>query len=254
MKNRKRAFTLLEVLVSIALMMALVGSMMAFFWDMLSTRRRALEHTAMHLAAATLVERVESDLMSCLVGDNVSGAGIEGDGESLRILSRTVAAHLAQRGPVPEVLGDLQRTEYRFDAGDGLIEARRLSIGESSTAEASFVPLGGGVHKVRFRYHDSRMWRDTFNSLSANRLPLAVEVAVWFDPWPGEAALEDASGAPEARLTYDADGGFDEAEYARLSDSDFFEEPRPDRIRVILIPDAAARDPYAAPGDQEVPP
>ena len=251
-----RGFTLLEVLISIALVLVLIGSMFAFFWDMLSTRRRALDYAARQLAAATLIQRVESDLMSCLVGDRVNGAGVQGDTTRIRIMSRGVAVHLAERGADdPEVLGDLQQAEYRFNEELGLIEARRLPIGRAASVDTSLVTVGGSVYKVRFRYHDSDMWRDSFDSLAQDRLPVAVEIAVWFDPWPGAESppLPGDPVEPQApqRLTYDATAGFDEAQVARRTDVDLFDEPRPDRVRVILVPDASSQDPYAADPGQE---
>jgi type II secretory pathway pseudopilin PulG len=245
----RRAFSLLEVLVAIALMIALFGSMFAFMFDTLSARRRALEYAGMQRAALTLIERAELDLMSCVVGDRVNGAGVEGDNESIRILTRSVAADRAGQGmDDPAVFGDLQEVEYRFDEGAGLIEARRAPAGDRTGGSGEFAPLGGAVYKVRFRYHDSTTWRDSFDSLAHGGLPAAVEIAVWFHPWPGVAPEEPEYEMPE-RLTFDATGGFDEAAYARASDVEFFDEPRPDRIRVIVIPDANVDDPYAQPAD-----
>lgn len=249
---RPRAFTLLEVLLAIGLMLALLGAMFAFFWDMLSVRARIIEETDRRRAAATLIERVERDLTTCLVGDGVVGAGVSGDATSLRILSRGVPVHrIEAEGAAEAVLGDLEMTEYRFDERAGVITARRSTIvaGGEPDAEPDEEPdeesrfdLGGPVHRVRFRYHDGDGWRDAFDSRSADRLPSAVEIAVWFDPWPGEDAREpeDAIDAEPDSPTFDADAAFDERAFARTSDLDLFDEPRPDRIRVIAVPDAAS--------------
>ncbi len=246
----RRAFSLLEVLVAIGLVIVLLGSMFAFMFDTLSARRRALEHAGWQRAATTLIERVELDLMSCVVGNRVNGAGIDGDNMSLRILTRGVAAHLAARGPEdPAVFGDLQQVEYRFEEDLGRIEARRLPAGGRAAGDTPFAPLGGAVYKVRFRYHDSTGWRDSFDSLLEGALPAAVEIAVWFHPWPGDERPQDPASEFEIpqRLTFDATAGFDDAEFARESDLELFDEPAPDRIRVIVIPDASADDPYSQP-------
>jgi prepilin-type N-terminal cleavage/methylation domain-containing protein len=237
---RRRGFTLLEVLISIALIAALLGSMFAFLFDMLSSRDRALAATARRLAASTLIEHLEAGVMTCLVGDGALGAGIDGDSTRLRLAGRGVAARLAERGTGdPAVLGDLQVAEYRFDEGSHTIQARWVEPGEPQEAagDGGFETLGP-AWKVRFRYRDSTGWRDSFDSLAEGRLPLAVEVAVWFQPWPGEAA------EPPARLTFDTAGGFDAAASG---------EPRPDRFRVILVPDASAEGQPAPPPPQESP-
>jgi type II secretory pathway pseudopilin PulG len=246
---RRRAFSLLEVLIAIGLVIALFGAMFAFMFDTLTARRRALEHAGRQRAATTLIERAELDLMSCVVGDRVNGAGVEGDNTALRILTRGVAAHLAGRGSDdPAVFADLQQVEYRFEEDLGRIEARRLHAGVRGADDTSFAPLGGSVYKVRFRYHDSTMWRDSFDSLAQEALPIAVEIAVWFHPWPGAERPEaEAVNGPEIpqRLTFDTTAGFDEAEFVGEAELGFFDEPAPDRIRVILIPDASTDDPYA---------
>lgn len=235
---KRRGFTLLEVLIAIALMSMLLGSLFAFLHDLLQSRSRALEYTARQLAAATLIERVEAELASCLVGDVTSGPGVKGDAASLAILSRGVAVHLAEGGLESGVLGDLQQSEYRFVDEVGEIEVRRMT--PWARPAPAFVSVGP-VHRLRFRYHDGTGWSDSFDSLAAGRLPEAIEVAVWYHPWPGEQEITPQ--APAERLTFDATGAFDDAAYAQQSDLDTFDEPRPDRFRVIVIPDASSEDP-----------
>ena len=243
-----RAFTLVEVLVAIALVLALVGTMFGFLYDMLSSRRRALTFADNHSAAATLLERIEADLMCSLVGDSVSGAGIEGDEVRLSILTRGVAASLAERGAAdPTVFGDLQVAEYRFSPQRRRLEARRQPRGERNGGGTAFSFLGGELYKVRFRYHDGTAWRESFDTLDAGRLPTAIEVAVWFDAPLMEQMMSQAlpgqtEPAGSGRLTFDDTGGFDDRAYAELSDLDLEAQFPPDRIRVIVIPDAGGEE------------
>lgn len=221
MSRARHAFSLLEVLVVIALVTILFGSMYAFVSDLLSSRARALQVSGRHLAAATLIDAVESDLATCLVGDTVAGAGVEGDAARLLIRHRGVSVNQARLGQDnPRVFADLQATEYRFNRDSGRIEVRTVSAGEPDA-----VPVGGPVHEVRFRYRDGTGWRDSYDSLEADRLPVAVEIAVWFDPWPGAPVASTGEG-------------FDEQAFAAASDVDLFDEPMPDRIRVIPVPGA----------------
>ena len=252
-----RAFTLLEVLVSIALIIGLVGVMYGFLFNLLDTRSRVLEASERNRAATILIERLEADLVCCVVGDSSAGAGLAGDETSIRVLTRTVAAGLAQRGrDDPAAFADLQFAEYRFVPGGGEIQASRGVVGDSrSSAQSGSFSLGGSLYKVRFRYHDGSDWRDSFDSSSANSLPQAVEVAIWFYPWPGEETEEPESGLAGAdegflaeRLTFDEAAGFDEEAYAEASDLEFFDEPTPDRVRVIIIPDAVEKGDDASAG------
>jgi type II secretory pathway pseudopilin PulG len=233
------AFTLVEVLLAIALMLALMGAMFGFAHAMMHARQRINEGTARHRAATALIERLEADLATCIAGDQALGAGVVGDESSLRVLTRGVSAHLAESDP-DAAFFDLQRAEYRFDAARGRIELRRglAAVGaDAGDAGGPFHSLGGAMSRVRFRYHDGGAWRGSFDSLASDRLPAAVEVAVWFDG--GADAV--AGGAEELeepdRLTFDAGAGFDEEEWAMRADRDFRRESPPDRVRVIAIID-----------------
>jgi len=239
-------------MIAIAMLGALLGSMFAFMHELLRSRSTALDYTARQLAAATLIDCIESDLIACIVGDERLGAGIDGDASRLSILSRGVAAHLAGRGIDGGVLGDLQQAQYRFQDASRLIEVRRGTPGDGPDAMTDDFVAIGPAFKVRFRYHDGDRWSDTFDSLAKNRLPRAVEVAVWYHAWPGEQQTPvsgEVFQAESDRLTFDTTGGFDDAAFARSSDMDSFDEPRPDRFRVIVIPDASADDPFAT-GDE----
>lgn len=240
----------MEVLVALALLTALMGSLFFFLRNLLETRLRTLEETARSASAALLIERIEADLMTCLVGDSRAGAGVRGDESSLRILSRAVPVHLAERGRDDGVfLADLTETEYRFDERARVIEGRRRTLAASDEPGASFSLIGERIARVRFRYHNGRAWLDSFDSLSANALPAAVEVAIWFHPWPNEqrddeeafdedfllgARIDDEE--PD-RLTFDADRDpFDEDAVLSVEER-MTPTPAPDRVRVIVIPD-----------------
>lgn len=235
-----RAFTLLEVLIAIALALVLCATMFVFLHDMLTTRGRTIEHAERQRVAATLIERIEADLATCLVGDSRSGAGVQGDATHLRILARGVMTQAASRGlDDPAALADLHAVEYQFDPSSRALQARKHTIGESG----DFAPLGGSIAHVRFRYLDQRQWREQFDSLASDRLPQAVEVCVWFNRWPGEANEVEAIDVAASRPADEPlPGNFDERAYAISSDVDSLRPPPPDRRRVIVIADGAVTE------------
>lgn len=245
-RRTRRALTLFEILLAVALIVALTGVLFVFMRNLLSTREAVAERAEEMRAASLLIDRLERDLTATLVGEREAGAGVAGSGEEIRVLTRAVPASLAERGvDDPSILADLQRTEFRFDRQSRELLARRVdAIGEDE-APPEFTAVSRTLGRVRFRYHDGRGWRDEFDSLAANRLPVAVEVAVWYEPWPGEEPApseREASEEPEPeRETFDPDAvGFDET--AAFAEPDAFAapEPMPDRVRVIVVPDAAA--------------
>ncbi len=149
---------------------------------------------------------------------------------------------LAERGADdPQVLADLQRTEYRFLEGQGLVARRTIVVAPESPA-GDFAPLSEDLGRVRFRFLDGATWRDAFDSLETGRLPAAVEVAVWFEaPAVREPAPERAPDGPEFLEQGPS--------LNPLLDRATEEEagvPPPDRVRRIAILDPA-------PGPEEAP-
>ena len=240
--------TLIEMLIAIALTLALMSSMFVFYFNMLSSRSKAIEHMRQQQAATTLINWLDSDLATCIAGDPVIGAGVKGDSVSLRLFTRGMATSVAQHGSDdPEVFSDLQLAEYRFNALEQRIEGRRLPSlttrsGSSTTgtsAASEFSPLDGRIYRVRFRYFHRDAWHDSFDSLQSNGLPSAVEIAIWLNPidsddlqrdeWPQTQGDDDG---PEDVSITDVEESF-QPEVKSTDDP-----PPPDRVRIVLIPDA----------------
>jgi type II secretory pathway component PulJ len=246
----RRSFTLLEVLIALALGIALLGSVFTFYFNVLKNRERLLERSDEYRAATTLIDRLEAELAVCVAGHRRRGEGVHGDEHSLTVASRSVAASLAERGMLdPAVFSDLQVTQYRFDASTRRLRLTRWVAGHEDTRTSETITEQ--LARVRFRYYDGARWRDSFDSIDADALPHAVEIAIWFEPFsddqPMDAASESAreAGAP-VREAFNAERGFDEFEFAMRDNRGFDDEPLPDRYRIISIPDAAAEDVLSA--------
>jgi prepilin-type N-terminal cleavage/methylation domain-containing protein len=281
-----RGFTLIEVLVSVALILALSAVIFTFLRDVTTSRDRVREFTAQQRIANTLIERIEQQAVFAIVGDRAFGSGLTGDNVSLTILSRGVAVReIAEADSWHRAFLDLVRTEYRFDpathhvqvsqtvptmsehdadGADGIGDFRTSGFAELHSAGsrandgAGFESFDTRLYKVRFRFHDGLAWRDSFDSRTAGRLPLAIEIAIWFTPWPGSEWTDEEPDRFEMfdddeleRLTFDMDGRFDEEAFAMREDRDFGPDPPPDRIRIIAIPDAD-EDAFDAVVDEEM--
>jgi hypothetical protein len=177
---------------------------------------------------------------------------VKGESFNLRLLTRGVSASLATRGPEdPDVFGDLQLAEYRFDSDARRIEGRRRAAagGDSADrgAESQFSSLEGVVGRLQFRYFDGESWVDSFDSLMRKRLPQAVEVAIWFKV-PQDAEERDfASGFHENSSEFEtertaAEQAMTGDRETMIDDDDFFQTNRPDRVRVFVIPDCKRDD------------
>jgi hypothetical protein len=87
--RRRRAFSLLEVFITLGVISMLAGTVFAFMLDLLRGRQALIDASADAIVTAALVERLEGEL---LVGVTSAGGegGIVGDDFSIRILARSV--------------------------------------------------------------------------------------------------------------------------------------------------------------------
>ncbi|CAG0950860.1 hypothetical protein PHYC_00193 [Phycisphaerales bacterium] len=168
----KRGFTLIEVIVAIALILALSMSIFSFGWAMLHRREWFLMECAGDAAAEAMCDELEDDLATTSVIDGSGNAGIEGTGESIVVRARGV-----RRGGAS--LAEDTGCEFRFDVASGALHGRRL---DGASADSVVGKLG----RVRLRYWDGREWQDSFNSARAGRLPAMVEVRFWRSGAGGE--------------------------------------------------------------------
>jgi prepilin-type N-terminal cleavage/methylation domain-containing protein len=210
--STRRGFSLLEMMLALALVAMLSGGIFGFLWNLMDRRDRLLAMTAEAQSAGALFELLEADISCAIAGDPVRGAGISGDSQSLRVLSRRVWApvSLAER---PAAAGDLQRSEYTFDGGEGVIRLRRQPEPSPAGTSGSSDVLGRRVQAVRFRYFDGRMWVNEFDTLKRTDLPVAIELAVWFGAPAPAGADGDAAEVPEVP------------------------QRSPDRLRIIAVAD-----------------
>jgi prepilin-type N-terminal cleavage/methylation domain-containing protein len=240
-----RGFTLLEVVLALALTVLLLGASMTFLWD-LADRRATLARGSRDLHAATVfIERLEADLASGLAGDQGIGGGIVGTDTKLKLLTRGVWLAPGTSGSSAPVAGgagegDLQATEYEFDPTAGKLSARRYVVKPGAGAaggSGSMELLSDRVERVRFRYYDGEAWQTSFDSMQKGTLPVAIEVAVWF------TSLKSATAPPmveASTLDQPSDDGKSAAGDAASPTASADTERKwraPDRLRVIIVPD-----------------
>jgi prepilin-type N-terminal cleavage/methylation domain-containing protein len=223
----RRGFTLLEVIIALALIVLLLAGVFSFQWTLADSRSRLLEDVRESQAVEGMMERLENDLLSAIAGDAGLGAGVVGDAGSISVLSRGVwlaGPEEARRwstdssGPTGSPIGkatpgDLMGCRYRFVKDDAAATARltvsRWLVEAGLDAPAEEALVTDRAELVRLRYFDGGAWRDSFSSLEAGGLPAAVEVAVWMRR-QGATAGDGNPPLPQRA---------------------------PDRVRVIAVPD-----------------
>lgn len=238
---RRRAFTLLEVLLALGLIAMLSGGMFAFFWQLTSQKAALVEGALEGQAADALIERLENDLAGAVAADSAGGAGIVGTASSLKVLSRGVTLPLKEEDRA-WAKGDLQGSEFVLEGG--ALKAKRWDA-HRGVGGAAGETIPGAIGALRFRYYDGESWVESFDSKSAGTLPVAIEVSVWFGPSREVGAGSESESA--ARPERAAEAGDEETRgaapvpRARPAPSSTSvasgSVPAADRVRVIVVPD-----------------
>ncbi len=218
MSLRRRGFTLLEVIVAAALILALVGAMASFLSDALRIRTRVSEEVERARAADVAIATIERALETAIVEDPRLGPGIVGDASSIAVLRVGLSSWRLGTADRARALEECDRLRVRFDAATGRVFVTRGDAPES--------PLGGPIARLRLRYFDGQVWSSRFDSVRAGRLPAAVEIALWLRP---DARPEQPAERPE----FDIEPEETEVEAERATDA-----VPPDRLRIVAIPDA----------------
>jgi type II secretory pathway component PulJ len=223
--HRRPAFTIVEVLLALSLIVVLAAAIGTFLWS-LADRREAIATAVRHQRAGdVLLQRLEDDLLTAIAGHD-GGSGIKGSAMSLELLSRGVwlTPPTSDAGSASSI-ADLQRTVYSH-AGS-VITIQRSPIG-GATTESDV--LCDDVARLQFRYFDGSEWLDTFDAAQRNSLPVAIEVAVWFGPVP------DVSGRADGRPPSESPS-LEQADREESAEADPQPWPAPDRLRVVVVPD-----------------
>jgi len=218
-------FTLIEVILAIALTMVIAGAAMSLATTLLERRDQINDAAVRDRGVAILMDQVEQDLMGVVAGGN-GGSGFVGTSHEVTLRVRGVTLRHE----------DLIEARYRFvTSGDGALKPGRVIArrGVSGTEET----LADGVALMRLRYHDGVSWVASYDSSSKRELPWAVEIAVWLGD-PAEFADDAAGGGVDGDVMDNGDAR-DRDEGASVGGdlgADVIVRP-PDRVRVILVPD-----------------
>lgn len=228
----RRAFTLVEVMFGLALVIALLGGLTGLSLRVMERRAQTREWSRAQEIAERIIGTLDRDLGTCTIGDGLIGSGVSGDASSIRIISRGVL----------ESPGDLVVTELRFDPASGVVRARRSGLdtvapesaeeasaaGIAAPPRAELSELGRGIAGIRLLYRDKDQWVERFDSLAGSALPLAVQIEIWFGP-------TTSAGGGSSSPTEDGAG------QAATGAAPDVPMRAPDRVRVIAIPDAGGQ-------------
>lgn len=194
--NARRGFTLIEVLVGIAIGGALLAALGVFTLNLTDTRARLAEMTARVDSAEVVFSALDRALATAVVEDASLGAGVSGNETALRVVRSAVGLG----GEREELFAEKGVVEVRLAPG-----AQRLEIVRDGRTAALPAP----VRAVRIRYLGERGWSDAFDSGEAGVFPAGIEVSIWFGE--EEGGFEDGGGEEVGRESGTASATRDDA-------------------------------------------
>ena len=181
----RRAFTLLEALIAVGMMVLLLGALAMFVEDLSRTRQFVARTAAETRSADALFGALEAALQTAVVDGGNRGAGVTGTDRSIRVLSsRTDAGSGSVAELARAAFSPLSATQVDQNGAN-------ITIGRSGVSST----LPATVRAMRVRYWYDGGWGDSFDSLNAGTLPAVVEVGLWFGAT--QAGDEDELGAPD---------------------------------------------------------
>ena len=183
----KSGFTFLEMLLAMAMMSMLAGSLYASLHIAFSTRdtaEAALQPVrAAGLAVEMLRQEIESSLppVGILAGEFLGTDGQNDSGQDADTLRLHASAHESVSG---ERSSDIRKVEFAFELlseGDEGVLVRRITTNllAPEVPEPVEDVLCRNVTGLNFTYFDGQDWLDSWDSTTqGNTLPVAVQVSV----------------------------------------------------------------------------
>lgn len=161
--SRARSFTLFEMMLAIALLVALVFVLMPASERIMTRSVEREEQSARLAQLSILTDVIDRSMLTALAVDDRGRIGIAPRATSLRLTSCGV--DLLDEGRV----SDIQSLEIGHANGE-------IRIRQATGAWESLVP---NVSRMEIRLHDGRSWREPTGD--PNELPRAIAVSVWFE-------------------------------------------------------------------------
>lgn len=186
-----RGFTLVEVMLAVAIGGALLVGVLAYLSGVRNLRRMAEENAETFQKAQFALSQIEKDLRAAYASDGPLSAGFHGEDspqsepplDTLEMVAATNDPYVAAaQDPTHQLKTmDLQKVEYRIVEGRGLVRTRMLNLLASITMEGTLreeeiCPDAGGLN---FRYHDGAGWYDSWDLAASGTLPRAVEATLY---------------------------------------------------------------------------
>ena len=199
--GQRRHFTLIEMMVAVALMALVLAMVGGIFLSVLNTRDKVQQSLDQDKAGYGLLATIRRDLTG-VYAYALGGAAFVGEDESLGSDQSADRLHFVTTAQVAGsqdgVKSRLSEIGYRLDKaqeGEALVLYRRAGPLEGDPLKGgSYKGLYVGVQSLDIKYFDpeDKEWKDEWRH--AERLPQAVKVLLKLSPDERERAAAEAEG------------------------------------------------------------
>lgn len=192
------AFTLIEVIISVAISAIILASIGALFFSALRLRDRVMDVATQNLPMDRAVSIMKQDLMNIVpVGVLAGPMGTDATmspGMTTQPALELYTANGALMDDQP--WGDIEKIDYMLQmptnkvnySGRDLVRGVTRNLLAINTVVPEPQTLLKDVQNLQFSYYDGTNWSDTWSTALSN-LPIAVKVTVDFNNAKGAAFL-----------------------------------------------------------------
>jgi len=199
--TKKCAFTLIEVMVAVAIFAIVLAAMNAVFFTALRLRTRSAEAIDAAIPVETALGIIRKDLANIVppggtffgplqttpTSTNMSATATSGVLPTSTLPGQSSPQFYTASGNVDETTtyGDVQKVYYQLVAstnggfGKDLMRTATRNLLPVIQNDSDQEPILTGVESIYFSYHDGTTWKDTWDSTQETfKLPRAIKVQI----------------------------------------------------------------------------
>jgi type II secretion system protein J len=189
------AFTLIEMMISIAVFAIVLSAINGIFWGALRLRNKTVESIDASLPRERALAIIRNDLLNIVppgglffTAFTTTGTTTNANGMAMNTMpGQNSPEFTTSNGVIDDSAGwsDIQRVSYQLvnstngNAGRDLVRIATRNLLPSVQQTSDQQPILSGVQSIFFSYHDGTVWKEIWDSTNEIlRLPRAIKIEI----------------------------------------------------------------------------